>query len=516
MAKNPLPTGKIILSGEPNGGIYMTLDGVETTIVAEDGTVVGGGFINPMPNGTFLQTIDKDDNVIGVAGYAGEILLMGDFQFGNQLVIGSAEIENDVSASGFNAIGVDGWSQRIQQEDVTDPESPVSIRSFEAQSNFTETQYQYEQAAALPGGYTYKYQTNSLGVEDGDTLMSFMFGGLNSGLSRTDYIKHTYTVTNSTLGIEYGRQTVSAFFGGLNDFFDVVSFGIQDLGNPFRAFNGMTISNQQGIDAVDSTNTGTYDLMRIDENNILYIGDVMEFQGGGNSIKLLGLPRVNATLVSPDTSAVDAYLSYESSPGSEEYLVSSAIGNIPGAGETGYMPGAQITQDGGGGDANQIYLNAGTFNDAQFRKVNLRNTWNIINFDDQTLADDTDAFANLLQGPRPFNPGDVDWVVDDGGVNKIQIPYTGLYLATFIIQFASNNTGSRTFSIYNTSGYGIPLGLTILPANGTDGIITGSQFFAADAGELLQPVLKQNSGGNLAIVPAGCSLMITRIGDFEI
>jgi hypothetical protein len=205
MAKNPLQSGRILLSGEPNGGIYMTIDGVETTIVAEDGTVTGGGFINPMPNGTFLQTIDKNDNTINVAGYLGELLFIGDLGgSGNPVAVFCGEVDGTTSETGTIVLGKDAWSTTIRKEDVTDPDNPVLIESYEEQASYTGFESRYENGGESFFGFEYLYGNYSLVVSNNQTIQDFVFEGNNDGLSRVEFAGRKIEATLRDLGNERG------------------------------------------------------------------------------------------------------------------------------------------------------------------------------------------------------------------------------------------------------------------------------------------------------------------------
>lgn len=164
----------------------------------------GGGLENPLPSGTFLQTIDKDDNTINVAGYLGELLFYGDFQYGNQLALVSGEIVGTTSDGGFLALGKDGWSTSIRQEDVTDPDNPVLIESYEEQASYTGVELRYENGGESFFGFEYLYGNYSQIVSNNQTIQDFRFEGHNDGLSRVEFAARRIEATTRDLGLEDG------------------------------------------------------------------------------------------------------------------------------------------------------------------------------------------------------------------------------------------------------------------------------------------------------------------------
>lgn len=176
-----------------NGGSFGGMSGVNS-----DGTTI------ILDREVFLKTIDKDDNVIDVAGYLGESLFYGDFQFGNQLVFVSGEIDGTTSDTGFFVLGKDGWSKTIRKEDVTDPLNPVLIESYEEQAGYTGVESRYENAGESFFGFEYVYGNYSQVVSDNQIIQDFRFQGHNDGLSIADFAGRQIEATLRELGNERG------------------------------------------------------------------------------------------------------------------------------------------------------------------------------------------------------------------------------------------------------------------------------------------------------------------------
>lgn len=308
MSKNPLQSGRILLSGEPNGGIYMTLNGVETTIVAEDGTVTGGGFVNPMPSGTFLQTIDEDDNVIGVAGYLGELLFYGDFGgSGTPVILLSGQIEGTTSNSGTIVVSKDGLSTAIRREDVTDPENPVVIESYEEQASYEGAELRYENGGASLLGFEYFYGNYSQVVSDNEILQNFRYQGHNDGLSIVEFASRRIEATVRDLGLEDG-----------------------------------TIIDRVTIDGVPT------DAMRIGEGGLITFNLLTQFQFDGTG-----------------------YAKFETGNNTGVYAYQFGAGvAVPTDASAGWNGGANFEDtDAAAGSVDRLWINTGTSSSALFRRL---------------------------------------------------------------------------------------------------------------------------------------------------
>lgn len=98
-SKNPSFGGKILLSGETGGGIYMSLNGVETTIVDENGNV-------DAPVTSTNLTLSGTLDVAGVATFSDEIIVGTDASVGNDLSIGNElGVASNVTVGGNLTVG---------------------------------------------------------------------------------------------------------------------------------------------------------------------------------------------------------------------------------------------------------------------------------------------------------------------------------------------------------------------------------------------------------------------------
>jgi hypothetical protein len=281
-----------------------------------------------LDNGTFLKTIDKDDNEINIAGYLGELLFIGDLQFGNQLALGSAQIDGTTSEVGFSALGTDGFSTSIRKEDATDPDNPVLIESYEEQASYTGAESRYENGGESFFGFEYLYGNYSQVVSDNQTILDFRFEGHNDGLSRVEYAGRKIEATLRELGNERG-----------------------------------TI-----IDQVVINGTMT-DAMRI---------------GDGGSITLKLLPQFDAQLAGSGV----AYAAFETSLNSGTYAYQFGAGTtVPTDATVGWSGGAIF----GDADAtpntyNRMWLNTGTSSSSAFRRIAI-----VENTNQMAMADGTAA-----------------------------------------------------------------------------------------------------------------------------
>lgn len=100
----------------------------------------------------------------------------------------------------------------------------------------------------------------------------------------------------------------------------------------------------------------------------------------------------------------------------------------------------------------------------------------------------------------------------DNAINntRLTVPYTGRYLVVACLRWASNGVGVRYF-YFRRNG----LGTAITHVKGTDYrqaivipdiiIITSSAIFSLNAGDYVEVIAFQNSGGNLDLVAAGAA-----------
>lgn len=198
--------------GGANDSVQYRING--TTFGGMSGVNSDGDTII-LDRGVFLKTIDKDDNVIDVAGYFGEVLLFGDFGgSGNPVVVLSGEVVGSTSDSGIFSLGKDGWSKTIRKEDVTDPENPVTIESYEEQASYAGTESRYEGNGESFFGFQHLYGNYSQVVSDNQTILDFKFEGNNDGLSRVAYAGRKIEATLRELGNERGTIIDQAVING--------------------------------------------------------------------------------------------------------------------------------------------------------------------------------------------------------------------------------------------------------------------------------------------------------------
>jgi hypothetical protein len=185
----------------PQSTTYIPMSDVDGSFIFGTTTFTNTVILD---NETFLQTIDKDDNVISVAGYVGEALFLGDFQFGNQIVQVSAEQTGDIAEQGIILLGKDGFSNSIAQFDETDPDNPVTIFNYEVQANFMQQAWKYDSLAAMPGGYEYLYSTRALTVSDNEILQKFVYEGNNDGFFPVTFAERYIEAYTRDWGLEDG------------------------------------------------------------------------------------------------------------------------------------------------------------------------------------------------------------------------------------------------------------------------------------------------------------------------
>ena len=166
-------------------------------IIDENGNIVGGGLENPMPNGTFLETIDKDDNVIPLIGYFSELVAMGDYEFGNETIIVSSD--NFTTYQSTLSVGQDGIASNI--EDVA---NSVEITQGIDLPNI-EFEKRYETAAANATGASHRNIMLSELPANNDILHTYTDEGANDSLGNTNYGKKVVTAVDILTGSEQGK-----------------------------------------------------------------------------------------------------------------------------------------------------------------------------------------------------------------------------------------------------------------------------------------------------------------------
>lgn len=157
----------------------------------------GTGFENPMPNGTFLESIDKDDVQIPLIGYAFESVVVGDILAGNQMILASSD-------------------------DFTTFQSTLTVTSDDIVSNIEdliggaemtsgidlvnkEQETRYETPLADAAGLLHRKIMLSNLPANNDVLHTYTDEGANDSLSNTNYGKRVVTATNILTGSEQGK-----------------------------------------------------------------------------------------------------------------------------------------------------------------------------------------------------------------------------------------------------------------------------------------------------------------------
>lgn len=187
-----------------NGGSFGGVSGISS-----DGDTFRLSF------GTFLELIDKDENVLNFLGYLGELIFLGDLEFGNPILIGTGQISEGQQLLTYAQIDQEQYGFEIQLNDATDPEDPTQIEKYQEFYSRSGAEMKYENDVdSVPNGYTYVYRTNTNEVADDDILQTFTYSGFNDGLSEVDYSSTVHTIVDSTLGEEVGRTTWSVMSGG--------------------------------------------------------------------------------------------------------------------------------------------------------------------------------------------------------------------------------------------------------------------------------------------------------------
>lgn len=259
---------------------------------------------------TFLTTEDKDTNAINLIGYLSEIILIGDFEFGNETLVGSGVIDGTDQYFMFAGFGSESYAYEVQLNDVTDPENPTQIEKMKYESTRSGTEWKFEKdVGTLPLGYTYNYFTNVLGVTNGDILQTFVYGGLDAGLSNSDYFKTIIDAPDITLGAHSGRMTHEVAIAG-------------------------TLTKAQIIDSSGIT------------NKLMVRFDAQSVTGGV------------------------AYASFETSLNSDTYAYQFGGGTtVPGA--VAGWNGAAIFTDQDAVGVNRTWINIGTSSSADFRRISI-------------------------------------------------------------------------------------------------------------------------------------------------
>ncbi len=322
----------------------------------------GGGFTNPMPFETFLQTIDKDENTINVAGYLGESLFIGDIEFGNQLAMASAESDGSLSEAGFSVLGTDGWSTSIRKDDVTDPENPVVVESYEEQASYTGAESRYENSGESFFGFEYLFGNYSQVVSNNQAIQDFVFEGHNNALSRVEFAGRKIEATNRETGLEDG-----------------------------------SIIDRITIDGVAT--------------DALRMGD-----GGLITFKLL--PQFDAQLV---TGGI-AYAGFETSLNSGSYAYQFGAGTTVPTDVTSGWSGGAIFGDADATPAtyNRLWLNTGSSSSSAFRRIAIVENTNQLAMADGTAAAPFYSFPTSL-GTGVYLPFANTLGFATGGVLRMQI-----------------------------------------------------------------------------------------------
>ena len=158
----------------------------------------GGGLTNPMPNGTFLQTIDKDDNVIPVAGYFSEVLAFGDYEFGNESFLASS----DNFTTFFSALTVGQESISMGIEDTANNKD----FSYEVNNPNKEVTWRYETALDDGTGMIVAHAFLADNADANNILINEKYVGLNDTGSSIDYSRTEYGIVDATATAESGYK----------------------------------------------------------------------------------------------------------------------------------------------------------------------------------------------------------------------------------------------------------------------------------------------------------------------
>lgn len=179
-----------------------------------------GGFVNPMPNGTFLETFDKDNNQIPLIGYAFESVVVGDIENGNQLLVYAAD--NFATFQAGITIGAEDLSL-----DITDLVTGADMSS-KIDITVKEQQVKFEAPAADSTGLTHRRIMLAESPATNDVLHTYTEEGANDSLNNTNYAKRIVTALDVTTGEEDGR---------VDDY--VIVAGIETLATS-KDLNGIT------------------------------------------------------------------------------------------------------------------------------------------------------------------------------------------------------------------------------------------------------------------------------------
>lgn len=168
-----------------------------------------GGFTNPMPNGTFLETFDKDDNQISLIGYLSEVIAIGDLTYGNSTFLASIDEANAVS--GFFNVATDG----VGLELVNDNTGSLQNVTYQARSSGV---FEWKNASpeiSLGNGVTHDIISQSDLVANNDVIYGKRIYANNDSLSETLYAREQVEITDVTTATESASITNEIIINGV-------------------------------------------------------------------------------------------------------------------------------------------------------------------------------------------------------------------------------------------------------------------------------------------------------------
>lgn len=155
----------------------------------------GTGLTNPMPNGTFLETIDKDDNQVPLIGYSFESVVIGDYIYGNKAILTSSDNFNTFTsfvspyAEGVDCVTMNAGNDMRYGSRIIDKEFV----------NYYET----------PVADTVGFKVRNIMVTNlpanNDILHTHTDEGANDSLGNTNYGKKVVTAVDILTGSEQGK-----------------------------------------------------------------------------------------------------------------------------------------------------------------------------------------------------------------------------------------------------------------------------------------------------------------------
>lgn len=161
----------------------------------------GVGLTNPMPNGTFLQTIDKDDNQINLIGYLSEVIGIGDLEFGNSMFLVSGDTTTQEST--FINVSTDGFSVENIDDNVGNQNSlSMAMRratgQFEWQNLSTDI--------ALPNGIEHTVVVRSNLAADDDVVFNQQVYAYDGDLTADVLYSRTKTIIKDSTAFAASAQ----------------------------------------------------------------------------------------------------------------------------------------------------------------------------------------------------------------------------------------------------------------------------------------------------------------------